>query len=93
MKITAAILVTSHKHGTDYGLYPNEVVAYDALYDYVVQFWEDQCDGEMPEHAQDAIDLYFEQNAYHEWWEICTRTLDMSGSALRALLSDEEEIR
>lgn len=93
MKINATILVTSHKHGTDYGLYPNATVAYEALYDYVCEFWDDQCEGEMPENADDAIDEYFEQNAYDEWWEIAPRTLDISGSALRALLSDEEEIR
>ena len=93
MKITAAILATSHKHGTDYGLYKNEADAYEALYDYVVQFWDDQCEGVIPENADDAVEEYYEQNGYNEWWEICTRTLDLSGSAVKALLSDEEEIR
>ena len=107
MKISAAILVTSHKHGTDYGLYRNEAIAYEVLYDYVCEFWGDNIESEMPEGKQEAIDKYYEHNVYNEWWEICTRTLDLGGSDLNSLrvnetgypvseivrASDEEEIR
>lgn len=93
MKISAAILVTSCKHGTDYGLYKNEVDAYEALYDYVCQFWEDSIEWAMPEDPDTAVQEYYEENGYNEWWEIVTRTFDLSGSAVRALLSNEEDIR
>jgi hypothetical protein len=93
MKISVTVLVTSCKHGTEYDVFPDQDSAWAALYDYVCQFWGELGDEPMPENRQDAIEKYFEIKAYDEWWEIATRTLDLSGSDLRSLTLNEEDIR
>jgi len=90
MKISVTILVTSCKHGVEYDVFLTQAEAHEALYDYVCSFWNELDGKPMPEDKQEAIDLYFEIKVYDEWWEIATRTLDLSGSDLRTLTSEEE---
>jgi hypothetical protein len=91
MTVSVIILVINHKHGTDYGLYFSGQRAWDALHDYVVEFWEEDEMGPIPEDQQTAIDEYFEYHLGNEWYDMPIRTLDISGFNLKP--STEEDIR
>ena len=98
MKVSVVILVISHKHGTDYGLYYTGQEAWDALYDFASLFWDVDM-GPMPEDQQTVIDDYFEYHQGNEWYEMPVRTHDISGSRSKPSQAmtpvtqpDEEEI-
>lgn len=99
MKISVVILVISHKHGLDYGVYYTGQEAWDTLYDYVCEFWDTEEMGPVPDDQQLAVDDYFEYHLGNEWYEMPVRTLDISGSRSKPSQAmtpvtqpDEEEI-
>jgi len=81
------VLIITHKHGEDVGVYSSREKAWDALYDYCCQWWGDwdlpwngtETEGEYACHSMDrdkAIDLYFKAAADREGWEILQRKVD-----------------
>jgi len=78
---TVWILTVGHKHGEDTSVHSTEAFAYDALHDYVVEWWDeieehvkvpddwyDSPDGDIyiPDDHRAAINLYFEIQREHK---------------------------
>ena len=66
------VLTINHKHGTDLWIRRSSESAQAALFDFVVDWWEDAMgDKRMPKDPQKAIDAYFEEMGDEEHYEIC----------------------
>lgn len=65
--MTVWSLVIAHRHGHDMMLYETRALAWRALDEYVIEWWDDFCqDTPLPKRREDRIEVYF-QAAGDSW--------------------------
>jgi hypothetical protein len=68
------VLVIEHRHDRNIHVHETEARAYDELYDFVKDYWNEMPEaiGEIPEDRDLAIRIYFEEKDGEESYEILT---------------------
>lgn len=70
------LLVINHKHGETKTLHTTEAAAKAALHEYVTAEWEREIGTPLPTDPEAAIDLYFDEMAGTEFYELTPLTLE-----------------
>ncbi len=76
------VLQVSHRFGTDVWVAESDAAARAALYEYVVEYWDeavDDSDVPIPEDHDKAIEAYFESMGERESYEIVETDLLPAG--------------
>ena len=70
------VLTISTKYGNDVWAFSSHEKAEDRLYRYVQEYWNSSCDGDCPESRTEAVEAYFNEIEFDEYYSICEVTVD-----------------